>query len=65
MRRTGWRLGILAVLMAVLVPATAWAQTGNLEIFSWWAGDEGPALEALIKHYESLYPNVHVINATV
>ncbi|MFS8544211.1 MAG: extracellular solute-binding protein, partial [Limnochordales bacterium] len=65
MRRTGWRLGILAVLMAVLLPATAWAQTGNLEIFSWWAGDEGPALEALIEHFESLHPNVHVINATV
>lgn len=65
MRRNGWRLGILAVLMAFVLPATAWAQSGELEIFSWWAGDEGPALEALIEHYEGLYPNVEVINATV
>ncbi|MCU0481368.1 MAG: ABC transporter substrate-binding protein [Anaerolineae bacterium] len=39
--------------------------SGDLEIFSWWAGDEGPALEALIALYNSLYPNVNVINATV
>lgn len=43
----------------------ALAQTGKLEIFSWWAGDEGPALEALIKLYKQKYPNVEVINATV
>ena len=54
MRRTGWYLGVLAVLVAFLLPATACAQSGELEIFSWWAGDEGPALEALIEHYESL-----------
>jgi glucose/mannose transport system substrate-binding protein len=39
--------------------------TGQLEIFSWWAGDEGPALEALIDLYNEQYPNVEVINATV
>jgi glucose/mannose transport system substrate-binding protein len=39
--------------------------SGKLEIFSWWAGDEGPALQALIKLYEAKYPNVKVINATV
>lgn len=38
---------------------------GDLEIFSWWAGDEGPALEALIKVFEKKYPRVNVINATV
>ncbi len=38
---------------------------GDLEIFSWWAGDEGPALEALIKVFEKHYPNVNVINATI
>ena len=38
---------------------------GELEIFSWWAGDEGPALEALIALYEKTYPEVSVINATV
>ncbi len=38
---------------------------GDLEIFSWWAGDEGPALAALIKVFKKHYPNVNVINATV
>ncbi len=38
---------------------------GNLEIFSWWAGDEGPALEALIDIYSARHPSVNVINATV
>ena len=37
----------------------------ELEIYSWWAGDEGPALEALIDLYSEMYPNVEVINATV
>jgi glucose/mannose transport system substrate-binding protein len=39
--------------------------SGELEIFSWWAGDEGPALEALIELYNVHYPDVNVINATV
>ena len=37
----------------------------ELEIYSWWAGDEGPALEALIKEYNARYTEVEVINATV
>lgn len=41
------------------------AATGELEIFSWWAGDEGPALEALIAEFEKENPGVSVINATV
>ena len=41
------------------------APSGDLEIFSWWAGDEGPALDALIRLYESQNPDVDVINATV
>jgi glucose/mannose transport system substrate-binding protein len=39
--------------------------TGRLEIFSWWAGDEGPALEALIELYNTHYPQVEVVNVTV
>ncbi len=39
--------------------------SGKLEIFSWWAGDEGPALEALIRLYSARYPEVEVVNATV
>ncbi len=39
--------------------------TGRLEIYSWWAGDEGPALEALIKVYKEKFPEVEIVNATV
>lgn len=52
------------LLLAALAIGFATAQ-GELEIFSWWAGDEGPALEALIERYEELHPDVEVINATV
>lgn len=38
---------------------------GDLEIFSWWAGDEGPALEALIAVFEADNPGVNLINATI
>ena len=53
----------LVICAAFLGPA-AYAQN-RLEIFSWWAGDEGPALEALIREYSRQYPNVQVVNATV
>src|SRR6056297_563519 len=39
--------------------------SGELEIFSWWAGDEAPALNALIDLYNDKYSQVEVINATV
>ena len=51
-----------AVEKAVL---TSNVPKGDLEIFSWWAGDEGPALAALIKVFEAKYPQVNLINATV
>jgi glucose/mannose transport system substrate-binding protein len=41
------------------------APSAELEIFSWWAGNEGPALEALIELYNRRYPDVTVVNATV
>jgi len=47
-----WLFSILLVFLA-------------LEIFSWWAGDEGPALQALISRYQQLYPNIEVTNSTV
>lgn len=61
---------LTAVLMlTTLVPLSVSAQdsglTGQLEIFSWWSGDEGPALEALLALYSEQNPNVEVINATV
>jgi len=61
---------MLVVFAAVLLlgaPQAAQADDlkGDLEIFSWWAGDEGPALAALIDIYKKQNPGVNVINATV
>ena len=58
---------IVALIAALgLIVGMAQAQDqGKLEIFSWWAGDEGPALQALIDLYKQQHPGVDVINATV
>ncbi len=63
MKRKSWF--IVAIACMAMVGATVVQAQEKLEIFSWWAGDEGPALEALIKAYGELYPNVEVINSTV
>ncbi|HEU4385415.1 MAG TPA: extracellular solute-binding protein [Anaeromyxobacteraceae bacterium] len=55
---------VSAVVAAILAAPSARAQE-KLEIFSWWAGDEGPALQALIDKYSALYPNIQAINSTV
>lgn len=55
---------LLIVASLALIGTAAFAK-GRLEIFSWWAGDEGPALDALIELYEAQHPDVDVINATV
>lgn len=58
----------VATMMALLIGAPtsqALPLKGDMEIFSWWAGDEGPALEALIQIYKKENPNVNFINATV
>ena len=69
MKRTVVKSCIVAMAALVLLSlgATTHAKTltGNLEIFSWWAGDEGPALEALIELYGVRHLKVKVINATV
>ncbi len=57
-----FRIVILAIVLGLVSAASAQKQ---LEIFSWWAGDEGPALQALLDRYNELYPDVKVINATV
>ncbi|WP_320169429.1 extracellular solute-binding protein [Maridesulfovibrio sp.] len=54
-----------ALLLAVPQVSQAKELSGDLEIFSWWAGDEGPALQALIKQYKAAHPNVKIIDATV
>ncbi len=60
---------MLAVVLALTLVVPALAQenepSGEFEIFSWWAGDEGPALQALIDKFEEMYPDVTVNNATV
>jgi glucose/mannose transport system substrate-binding protein len=61
-RRT--KTAIVSVTAAALMVSAAQA-AGKLEIFSWWSGDEGPALNALVKLYETKYPSVKVDNATV
>lgn len=53
---------LLASFFSLFAVASA---QGQIEIFSWWAGDEGPALEALIAQYQADHPGVEVINATV
>jgi len=53
---------LLAILIATSMTLAA---ANTVEIFSWWAGDEGPALEALIEVFEAEYPGVTVDNATV
>lgn len=66
MRLTKWAVVVtLLGLVAMVGSVLAADLSGELEIFSWWAGDEGPALEALIDLYSGLYPGVDVINATV
>jgi len=66
MLKRGFTLGVgLIMLLALVVPVFAQGPSGELEIFSWWAGDEGPALEALIAKYQEMYPDVTVNNATV
>jgi len=66
MKRLFLLLVAVFALMAVgLVSAQDQSLDGELEIFSWWAGDEGPALEALIALYNTQFPDVEVINATV
>jgi len=63
-----WSLLLIGTLLSILLvaPTAALAQaTGEVEIFSWWAGDEGPALEAIIREFEARHPGVHINNATV
>ncbi len=53
------------LVLACTLSVQAKDLSGKLEIFSWWAGDEGPALQALIDLYAAANPGVEVINATV
>jgi glucose/mannose transport system substrate-binding protein len=57
-------LQCVLILSAIFAASAARAQE-KLEIFSWWAGDEGPALKALIDRYGQLHPKIEVVNSTV
>ncbi len=67
MKMSRWlKLAMMCATMVLIFGSvTQAAVSGKLEIFSWWAGDEGPALEALIDKYEKMYPGANVINSTV
>jgi glucose/mannose transport system substrate-binding protein len=60
---------LMALAAMVLGLNTVFAQeevSGELEIFSWWAGGgEAAGLEALIVRFGELYPDVTVINSAV
>jgi len=62
MMRRVWLSAVLGALFLAGAPARA---QEKLEIFSWWAGDEGPALKALIDQYAAKYPTIEVVNSTV
>ena len=56
---------VLALFSKIQAVAQEDMPSGQLEIFSWWAGDEGPALAALIELYNREYPQVEVVNVTI
>lgn len=60
-------LATAAAMLLLVGPQTTRAEdlSGQLEIFSWWAGDEGPALQTLVDLYTTKNPKVEVVNATV
>ena len=58
-------LTVMLMVAGGTFPAQAKDLSGQLEIFSWWAGNEGPALQALIDLYKNRHPKVEVVNATV
>src|SRR5215216_135278 len=60
----------LALTLMLSIAGLATAQdakpSGDLEIFSWWAGGgEAAGLEALIARFGELHPDVTVINSAV
>jgi glucose/mannose transport system substrate-binding protein len=72
LRNDFFKCTALAATLGLLLFATFYSPIaaqdlpkGELEIYAWWSGDEGPALDALIKLFESRHPQVEVINATV
>lgn len=63
--KTWQKVCLILVSILLLIAATGKPKKTTLEIFSWWAGDEGPALEALIDLYTQQNPEIEVENSTV
>ena len=63
------RLVVLVAILLLALIGTVVAQdapSGELEIFSWWAGGgEAAGLEALIAEFNEQYPDVEVVNSAV
>lgn len=66
MKRLVW-YACLTVCAAVLLIGSPASQakelSGELEIYSWWVGEEATPLNSLIQLYSSRYPGVKIINA--
>lgn len=60
---------VASLLLVMSIASVAGAQddlSGDLEIFSWWAGGgEAAGLEAMIIAFNEIYPNINVINSAV
>ena len=70
MKRLFILLTLLIMVSAVIAPSMTTAQddelSGQVEIFTWWAGsDGGPAIDALYALYNEQHPNVEIVNAVV
>lgn len=66
MKRVFYLLLVLVLALGSLSVVTAQDDVGGqFEIFSWWAGDEGPAKDALLAEFQEMYPNVEIVDATV
>jgi glucose/mannose transport system substrate-binding protein len=60
------RTRLLLIVLGFLAVSTVFAQSGKLEVFSWWtSGGEAAALESLFKAYSAASPDVEIVNATV
>jgi glucose/mannose transport system substrate-binding protein len=59
-------LAVVALFIALIGGVGAQDVSGDLEIFSWWAGGgEAAGLEALIAEFNEQYPDVTVVNSAV
>lgn len=61
-------IALMALVALGVVSASAQDTklSGDLEIFSWWAGGgEAAGLDALIARFKELYPDVNVVNSAV